>query len=174
MKKINLLVILLSAVLLSACEEDTKEYVHIGPNWASLHALQPSEKTFKVDIKADASAILGGKLVFKVKSEQAGKLWILQVDPKDQVSLIYPNAMATEHKIASDSWLSIPADGATWSVEAMEPVGASVLVFIVTTANADLKTVFNGQTQEMDKALRIVENSAAWGLAKQVIEINKE
>ena len=102
-----------------------------------------------------------------------GRLWILQVDPNDEVSLIFPNALAQDNQISANSWKKIPAEGTNWSIEAMKPTGVSVLAFIVTAPGTDLSSVFNGQPEEMDKALRIVENSPAWGLAKQVIDIKE-
>ncbi len=166
---------LLVITLLSACneEQDSTQYVHIGPNWAALHAIQPSSKTFDVQIEAKNTAILGDTLALKVKSEQAGKLWILQVDPNDEVSLIFPNALTPNHAIAAGQWMTIPAPGSSWSIEAMKPSGVSVIAFIVTSPNTDLNDVFNGQANEMDKALRLVENAPAWGLAKQVIDIKE-
>ena len=173
MKKIKLIPLLLLTFLLTACKDDVKEYVHVGPNWAALHAIKSSEKTFAVDVNVAGSAVLGEKLALKVKSEKAGKLWILQVDPNDQVSLMFPNAISKDNTIAAGSWKQVPAKEANWSIEAMKPVGPSVIVFIVTSPNTDLSAVFNGQANEMDKALRIVEDAAAWGLAKQVIDIKE-
>lgn len=172
MQTIKFIPMLLLTLVLGACDDDIKEYVHVGPNWAALHEIKSSEKTFSVEIDAASSAILGDKIVLKVKSEQAGKLWILQVDPNDEVSLVYPNAISKNNQIAADNWQQIPAEGSNWSIEAMKPTGVSVLAFIVTSPGTDLSSVFNGQPKEMDKALRIVEKTAAWGLAKQVININ--
>lgn len=171
MKKISLIAVLLSAVLLTACKQDTKEYVHIGPNWAALNAIQASEKSFKVDVNAVGSAILGDTLTLKVKSAQAGRLWILQVDSNDEVSQIFPNAMVADNQIEAGSWKVIPAEGSNWSIEAMKPTGPSVVVFIVTGPGTDLSSVFNGQPKQMEKALRLVKNAPAWGIAKQVIDI---
>ena len=174
MKKLNSLAAVLLMALLSACNSDTKEYVHVGPNWAALNNIQPSEQTFNVKIKAESAAFLGDKLTLKVKSEQAGRLWIVQVAPNDEVSLIYPNAMSTQNQIAAENWKSIPAEGSDWSIEAMKPVGVSVLVFIVTKPGTDLNTVFNGQAESMNKALHLVKNAGAWGLAKQIIDIKEK
>ncbi len=171
MKKISLFTIFLSTLLLTACNKDTKEYVHIGPNWAALNSIKPSEKTFKVDINAVDSAIVGETLAFKVKSEQQGQLWVLQVDSSDEISQIYPNPAVEDNQIIVNKWKKIPEEGSTWSIEAMKPLGPSVIVFIVTSPGTDLSTVFNGQPKNMDKALRVVENASAWGLAKQVIDI---
>jgi len=173
MKKLSFITLLLLSLLLTACNSDTKEYVHVGPNWAALNAIQPSEKTFDVVVDLAGSAVLGDKLALKVKSEQAGKLWILQVDPNDQVSLVFPNAISKDNAITANDWKQIPAEGSNWSIEAMKPVGPSVIVFIVTSPNTDISAVFNGQANEMDKALRIVEDAAAWGLSKQVIDIKE-
>jgi len=174
MKKISLIVVLIGSFMISACKQGTKEYVHIGPNWAALNAMQPSEKTFKVSVKAVRSAILGDLLTLKVKSEKPGLLWILQVDSNDETSLIFPNKMAEDNQLEAGRWKKIPGEGASWSIEAMTPTGPSVVVFIVTVPGTDIRTVLNDQPQQLDKALRLVENAPAWGLAKQVIDIQEK
>ncbi len=171
MKKISLIALLIGTFMITACKQETKEYVHIGPNWAALNAMQPSEKTFKVSVKAVRSAVLGDILTLKVKSEKPGLLWILQVDSNDETSLIFPNELAQDNQIDAGSWKKIPGEGSSWSIEAMTPTGPSVVVFIVTVPGTDIRTVLNDQPQQLEKALRIVKDAPAWGLAKQVIDI---
>ncbi len=169
--------LLLSSVLTACVDNEPqaiKEYVHVGENWAALNSVQDSENSFNVTVNTVSSAVLGEKLAFKISSEQAGKLWVLQVDPNDDISLIYPNVMSSDNRIEKNSWKTVPKAGAGWSIEAMKPLGNSMMVFIVTDPYTDLKAVFNEPSGAMNKALTLVKKSASWGLAKQVITIKEK
>lgn len=159
-------------MLLTACSPN-KQYIHVGPNWAALDAMQPSSRTFDVNFESQESAVLGDSISFKVKSAQSGQLWILQVDPNDKVTLLYPNRGDSNNAIPAKRWLEIPKPDSSWSIEAIPPTGQSVLAAIVTLPGTDLADVFDGQNNDMNKALRIVANSPGWGLAKRIIAIEK-
>jgi len=99
---------LLAGLMLSGCQD--KEYVHVGPNWDTIHKLQSSEKSFKVDVSGVKSNYsLGDKLAFEVDSEKSGKLWIVQVDPNDNVTLIMPNQLQSDNTITAGQSFANPA-----------------------------------------------------------------
>ena len=79
------------------------EYIHVGPNWAAIHKLKPSEKTFRVKVRGDDAFKLGETLDFKVKSKKSGQLWVVQVDPADEMTLMVPNARSSTSKIKTGS-----------------------------------------------------------------------
>ena len=151
------------------------EYVHVGPNWAAVYDLKASEKTFSVKVKSkqDETMKVGADLAIEVTSDKAGKVWVVQVDPEDKVTLLFPNERSKDNTIKANAPFSVPPNEATWHIEAGEPVGKSVVAFIVTAGDTDLQDVL-GNKRSMTKALRLVENAPSWGLEKVVIDVKKK
>ena len=164
------LLALLLFVAAGACQRT--EYVHVGANWDALQTLEPPDETFDVEVRANDRYEVGEKLSVRVQSAKAGRVWIVRVDPDDEVSLIFPNQFAKDNAIEAGEWLSIPAEGSRWSLEADEPVGASMVAAIVTVGDADLDDVL-GSEKSIPKALRLVEADPSWAVAKKVIEVEK-
>jgi len=176
MKRLNYLCCAMLLVAgLSACSEE-KEYVAVGPNWAALNQVQQGENSFQVTIKGPESIQLNEELKFAVHSAQNGYLWLVQVDPNDTVSLIFPNEIDSDNRISADQWQTVPGKTANWTIQAQEPIGPSVIAAIVTNEQMTLEDVFNEITSRqanMDKALRIVSQKAAWGLDKRVVDVKR-
>ena len=169
----------LSLFFITACKEEgpapqpprtRTEYIHVGPNWASLHNLKASEKTFNVSVMGKETYKKGESIVLTVTSSKAGKLWVVQVDPQDRVTMLFPNDRSPDNQIKANTPVSIPPEGATWEVEAGEPLGKSAMAFIVTTGNTDLSHVLGAQ-KSMPKALNLVEAAPSWGIGKMVIDV---
>jgi hypothetical protein len=148
------------------------EYVHVGPNWAALNELEPSEKTFDVKISGADQLEIGDRLEVKVTSKKKGRLWLVRVDPDDDVTLLFPNRMDQDNEIPAGVPVRIPDTDDSWSLEASDPLGKSVLAAIVTTGDADLDDVLENQ-KSVYKALRLVEELPAWGIAKKVIDVSE-
>lgn len=148
------------------------EYVHVGPNWAALNELEPSEKTFTVKISGADELKVGDRFEVKITSKKEGRLWLLRVDPDDDVTLLFPNRMDDDNEIPAGVTVRIPDDDDSWGMEASEPLGKSVLAAIVTTGDADLDDVLDNQ-KNVPKALRLVEELPAWGIAKKVIDVSE-
>ena len=165
--------VLVSLSMLTACQQPKTEFIHVGPNWAAVNDLKPSDKTFDVSVRGKQSYAVGDEVELKVTSKEAGQLWIVRVDPNDEVGLIYPNDFVESNDIAANKAMEIPGEEANWSIAASEPVGKSVVAVIVTTGNTDLRDVFD-QKGSMSKALQIVEAAPSWGLSKHVIDVTGE
>lgn len=169
MKKLTILVLALFVFMgATACKEE--KYIHVGPNWAALNDLKPSDKTFGVDARGERDLKLGDEITFTVTSTKAGKLWVVQVDPKDRVTLLFPNEQAKENALSANKPFNVPPKDANWDITAGEPAGKSIVAFIVTTGGTDLQDVL-GQQKNMTKALRLVERTPAWGLEKVVVDV---
>jgi|UPI00037EE65C hypothetical protein len=163
-----------AVVLLIGCEET--QYVHVGPNWESLQQLQPGEGSFPVEVRGPEHEAVGEKIEFSVRSQKSGSLWVVQVDPADEVSLVYPNAAAKQAPITADTWQQVPPADAAWTLEADEPLGTSIFAFIVTTGDTDISDILaqgEGNKTAMSKAVRVVTEGGAWGMAKQVLKVQK-
>ncbi|NWH05993.1 DUF4384 domain-containing protein [Desulfobacter latus] len=145
------------------------EYVHVGPNWQALHDMEPENDAFSVSVTGSQKASLGKPLSYTVHSAKTGKLWVVQVDPDDKVSVIVPNAEMQDHQILKNVPLHIPPRDAHWEMAAMEPVGKSVLGFFVTTGDEDIGDILS-QGQGTSKAIR-VRPVSGWGMDKMVVDI---
>ncbi|MBU0498787.1 MAG: DUF4384 domain-containing protein [Gammaproteobacteria bacterium] len=162
---------LLSGLLLAGCFHET-QYVHVGPNWARLHDFQEGENSFKVSIVSAPKQVEVGKpMQFTVSSAKAGQLWVVQVDPKDELSLLFPNQLQRENRIEANKPLTLPGEG--WSLEAAEPAGPSAMAFFVTPEGVSLQDVLEGgeNSKRMEKAIRIVAEAPSWGLVKTVVDV---
>jgi hypothetical protein len=165
-------VVMLAGLVLGlvACRET--EYVHVGPNWAALDKLDSAKTSFAVEAQAGNSYPIGSSLHFSVSSDAGGRLWIVQIDAADRVDLLYPNEMTADNAIKARTTVQIPPAGAEWSLEAGEPVGKSLVVFIVTTGDLDLDAALR-ERKDAQQFVRTVETGPAWGFAKRVVSIEE-
>lgn len=147
------------------------EYVHVGPNWEAVHNLPASTKSFKVTVKAKPTVKEGSAFKFQVQSEKKGRLWIVQVDSKDQVTLLFPNEADKNNTIEKDSWVSIPSDNTDYQIVAGKPYGKSTIAVVVTIGNTDLSDVL-GAKKSLSKALVLLEKEPAWGLCHIVVDVS--
>lgn len=154
-------------------------YVHVGPNWAAAHELEASKDGFEVRARVPDAAKVGTKVQLEVESARSGQLWVMQVDAADEATLVYPNDAEAEHAISAETPLVLPAADASWSFEVVEPLGASLFVFIVTEPGTSLEEVLetartpDGSKAALPKALRVVETApdGRWGLDKVMMEV---
>jgi hypothetical protein len=157
-------VLLFTAFLgITACNQ--KEYVHVGENWAALNDLNPSRSSFSVNAQTHSSYQLGEDLNFQVTSARDGHLWVVRVDPNDEAVVLYPNAYTGDNTVWAGENVQIPPAGADWALEASEPLGESIVAFIVTTENTDIEEILNAPSEATAARL------PPWGMAKEVITI---
>ncbi len=153
---------------ITSCKQE--EYVHVGSNWDALHKLKAPENTFNVRVSGVKKAKLGDDLSFKVTSDKSGKLWIVQADPGDELTILFPNEKMHDNTISAGKSVQVPPKDADWSIEASEPAGKSIVAFVVTTGDINIADVLSGE-KDMSKALRIVDKSDEWGIEKMVVDI---
>ncbi len=156
-----LLFILLFGI--GACNQ--KEYVHVGENWAALNDLSPSRSSFSVEARTRSNYQLGEDLNFEVTSAKDGRLWVVRVDPDDEAVVLYPNAYTGDNTVWAGENVQIPPTGADWALEASEPLGESIVAFIVTTQDTNIEEVLNAPSEAAAARL------PPWGMAKEVINI---
>ncbi|MEW6267490.1 MAG: DUF4384 domain-containing protein [Thermodesulfobacteriota bacterium] len=170
MRKIYFTLMLAAFWLLAGSGCRTVTYVHVGPNWAALHDLKPSDNAFQVTVTGRDKLTLGEEISFTVYSAKPGNLWIVQVDPKDNLTVLFPNQRVRDNYIQAEATVRLPPQGADWSIVANEPLGPSVIAFIVVRGEADLNQAL-GQKDGMAKALSLASESPSWGLAKLIVEV---
>ncbi len=156
---------------MTGCTET--KYIHVGENWDAINNLQASESTFNVHVKKVKEQYkLGQEFSFEVKSDKSGRLWVVQVDADDELSVVFPNDYQADNDMSSNTTVKIPGKDDEWSLEASEPLGATVMVFVVTTGDLDLDDVLEDD-KGMKKALRIVQDSDSWGFDKKTFDITE-
>jgi hypothetical protein len=159
----------LLVTLLASCAQ--KQYVHVGANWDAVHNLQKSEREFGVEVRGPEKAMVGDALEFTVISEKTGNLWMVKVDPNDELALLYPNDFSGSNRVEAGEEIVIPGEDAGYAINASTPKGLSTVAFIVTDPETDLNDVFNGKHASMNKALSIVKLAPSWGITHVVVDV---
>ena len=163
---LSALIILLALI---GCNREP-DVIVVGENWKKVHELQSSDKSFTVEVSGKKQLKVGDDLELHVTSAKAGKLWLIRVDPNDQVDLLFPNELSPDNSIKAYQPLTIPPKDAGYSIAALEPAGHSTVACIVTTGNTDLGAVFDGQNIS-SKALTLIKQAPEWGIGKSIIEV---
>lgn len=155
--------------LLGGCGQ--QDDVLVGPNWETVRNLKSGAQSFHVATSGRETLRLGDTLNFVVTSAQTGRLWVLQVDSHDQVNVLYPNENVADNTIMAGQPLSIPPADAGWTLEASEPLGKSLVAFIVVVGDVNLDEEL--QRRDLGQALRTVMAAPAWGATSRVIEVGE-
>jgi len=168
LKTLTLILIVLLAF--SACNNDEPTVIAVGPNWKAVHELKSSDKSFTVNVNGKKQIRIDDALELTINSAKKGRLWVVRVDPNDQVDVLFPNEYSRDNTIKAYQPISVPPKGANYSIAATDPVGHSTLACIVTTGDTDLGDVFSSQGFS-SKALTIIKNSPEWGIGKLIVEV---
>jgi hypothetical protein len=100
-----------------------------GDNWQRLQQLarQAEPLTLRINQKTYAE---GEKLVITIDNQQSGYLNVINVGPKDEPTILFPNQYNPDAKISSD--VSIPTPQMPFELTAMPPYGPSLVVAFFT------------------------------------------
>jgi len=170
--KSRILYMIIAVLILSvSCTKEV--YIHVGPNWESLEKLRPGTENFNIYVDAEDEYVEGEPIDITVNSERSGRLWILQVDSNDDVSMLFPNEMDENNAIPANIDVKIPPTGADWKLSVSEPFGEAFLVFIVTTGSTDLSDVLENQ-KSFSKTIHVVSNDPQWVIEKMIINIKRK
>lgn len=172
MKKLIVLLALAGTTLLAGCKDN---YVPVGSRWNQLHLLTPSGDTFQVSGEHGGfgnSYKVGEPIKLSVTSERSGQLWVVAVDPKDELEVIYPNHKDRDNHIRANQKVTLPAADAGWEFAVDGPAGPMLLAYIVTTGETSVDDVLAAiDAKNMDKAVRLVDRRGAWAIARQVVNV---
>lgn len=161
-------ILFLAASYLAGC---APTYVHVGPQWKAIQELAPPENSFRVKARGDKSARLGEEMSFSVTSEKPGRLWVVQVDPRDRRTVVFPNSNQRNNAIRAGERFYLPPKNGDWLIEATEPAGESILAFVVTTGDAELSDVLALESLGTGKSLRIARRPSGWSVDKLIVNI---
>ena len=178
--------VVLAAVLLPACEQqgsvpagsvaDPTSLTH-GPKWSALQAIVPPANAFNVSAIVQPQIKLGDAIEIKVRSARDGYLHIVQIDATDAVSTLLPNSVVTDNRIQAGQEYTFPAAGSNLKLRAQEPVGESLLAFVVTCEKFSTEQVFPELFGKPGKGLASADSStgggaAPWPLARYTINVD--
>lgn len=153
-----------------------------GPNRLNMLAIGNPPAGFAITAVLQGQYRLGDTLQFRVTSERSGYLHIVQVDSQDQVTVLLPNAAVLDNRIEAGRQLVFPAPGSPLKVQAQEPVGESLLAFVVTSqalaTNQLLPELFRPDgSSNSGRGLQLIDSGtaalgqASWSIAKYTIDV---
>ena len=159
-------------LLLVGCQTTpltTAEYT----NRTTLSNLRPSTQAPKLTVEKSASIYrVGDPIRFRVTSAQAGKLWVVQVDPHDRVNVLYPPAQGqVDHRISANTPTDLPNPQWTTSIQAAEPAGMSELAFIVTPINQDLSEILTIQNGRLIRTA--FASDQKWSMTRVKLDVRR-
>ena len=134
-----------------------------------MENLKSTNDQFRVELTGKAKLNLGDEMVFQVSSSQTGRLWMVQVDPNDEVTFLFPNMPEQDNRIMGNKPVQIPPASADWVIEAGEPKGESLVAAVVTAEKFDLYK--NMGTKSTKKLADILSNAQDWGVGRMVITV---
>ncbi len=169
----GIFVLFLLSAIMTGCGT-TRDYVHVGENWAYLDRL-PAGEGAKVAVRADKGTYrIGEVMEFTVKADSPGKLWIITVGPDDHTMIVFPRARSRENSIRANEPLRIPGKDRDWSMVASEPAGANLVIAMVTGPSVTFDDVAKAVHDNSIEDLMAVHGLfSKWGKGKTVIEIRK-
>lgn len=155
--------------VISACEKQPK-YVYVGKNWKALHQLSQQEPPFRVTAKVKKQYKVGENLTLNIFSENAGKLWVIQVDEQDKVTFISPSALIKDQMIAANETRNLPANNSPISIKATKPVGESLFAVIITTQKLNWQANGN-EEQQLSELIVAIKQTSNWSANSYIVKV---
>lgn len=166
MKKILMFIFL--AVMFSGCVTGRD---NAGSQWSALDSLSGGKVEVEL-IAKNKSYEVGESMSFTVKSEASGRLWLVSVGPKGELSLIFPNENSSDNAIKAEVSLSLPPEEADWQMVAARPTGDNLVVALVTGPFIDkgrLMSILSADGKTI--ASELERESPKWGSAKTIVKV---
>jgi hypothetical protein len=102
-----------------------------------LAGLEDPRPPFRVEVwvteKGKNSFLIGEKLVFSVRSERQGYLYLISVDSQKTVTLLFPNHLDRDNFIRAGIVVTVPGAKFLSEIRADEPVGQDNIIAVVST-----------------------------------------
>jgi hypothetical protein len=110
----------------------------VGTPQTLLADLEDPSPPFRVEVwvtaKGKNSFLIGDKLVFSVRSERKGYLYLLAVDSLNTVTLLFPNHLDRDNYILAGTVVTVPDAKFLSEILADEPVGQDTIIAVVSTS----------------------------------------
>jgi len=142
-------------------------------NWEAIKRLNPSDGAFRVDGYVHSPVFIGESIRFNVTSQESGRLWILSVDQRDRVNLIFPNEQANDNRVVAEETLVFPPYGADWVIEAAEPVGENIVAFLVFDSDVGLLDIIDSGSENRigEQLIERMGVNDHWGVDIRILEV---
>jgi len=114
--------------------EEAKK-LNIGRNWKQVANMKGSSEIAVKVLSPKDTYRIGESILFKVKSNKDGYLYIIYVNDRDILSIVYPNKLEEDNRITANTVKNIPSEKNTWKIKATPPAGYSLFSFIVCPEN---------------------------------------
>jgi hypothetical protein len=102
-----------------------------------LAGLEDSKPPFRVEVwvteQGKSIFHIGDKLVFLVRSEKKGYLYLLDINPRNMVTLLFPNNFDRNNFIEAGSVVTVPGPKFSSEFFADEPAGFDTIIAVVST-----------------------------------------
>jgi len=121
-------------VELNKTVEEAKK-LDVGENWRRVANMEGSSQVVVKVLSPKDTYKIGENISFKVRSNKDGYLYIIYVNDRDVLSIIYPNNLEKDNKITAEIAKDIPSKKNTWKIKATPPAGYSLFSFIVCSEN---------------------------------------
>lgn len=159
-----------SLCLLAACSNMPPSTPSGQSNWQTLDQIIPNFHGSNVQVETNARSYqIGDPIRFQVTSSKAGKLWIIEVNQQDKVSVLFPYNKQANNIILANTPMMIPDSSWGVNLQAAEPRGQSQVAFIVTPIDKTLEDVV--QIDNGKLAAVAFPTNSDWGIQRVYLEI---
>lgn len=170
MKK-KLFIITIFILLLCSCGKVVQEK---KSNWQKMEKLTGFPE-FQLEFTSDKERYqIGESIKLNIKSKRDGNLWIVVVNPLDEVSLIFPNDFANDNEIIADEGVTIPPDNAEWNIKTKEPEGKHLIVAIVADKEADISKILPVKIEKTAQKDIRINKKPLWQAKSIVVNVGGE
>jgi len=103
--------------------------VLLGNNWSSLEQLAITEQQLQITANT-ANLHIGDILEIKINIPESGYLNVINIDPSDEVYIVYPESSIADNRVKSGN-LILPTPEMGYQLQLTEPSGENLFVAIL-------------------------------------------
>lgn len=127
---------------------------------------------FQVALQTPQARVpLGQDIHLTFESSKPGYVHLLAIEPTGAVTLLFPNTFQPEHQVAAQRVLRVPEDAGKFRFEALEPLGQSRVVALVTPTPLTLAVQGTGKTLDGLRQLTADDFAAFKGQVTRAIGV---
>ncbi len=119
----------------------------------------------------EARVPLGQDIRLTLESSKPGYVHLLAIEPTGDVTLLFPNTYQPEHQVVAQRVLRVPEDVGKFRFEALEPLGQSRVVALVTPTPLNLAAQGTGKALDGLRQLSSADFAAFKGQVTRAIGV---
>lgn len=163
-------VLVLALSLLHGCTNAPLSTTSGTSNWQTLEQILPGYRGVNVKVETNAHGYrINDPIRFQITSSQTGRLWIVEVNQRDEATVLVPNSKMQNNQILANIPITVP--DSSWGVDlrASAPAGRSQVVFFVTPADMTLDDI--AQIDKGKISTVGFPSNKQWGLQRVYLNI---